>query len=61
MLWRLVCHDIWFVWERLEFLQIEEQEMLCEVPFKVTHLQAISNREFLLKQCAKDIYQIVDS
>ena len=35
MLWRLVCHDIWFVWERMEYLQHDNNEILCEVPFKV--------------------------
>lgn len=34
LLWRLVCHDIWFVWERLEFLQHERDDTLTEVPFR---------------------------
>ncbi|CAH1786443.1 unnamed protein product [Owenia fusiformis] len=36
LLWRLVSHDIWFVWERAEFLQHKDDDILCEVPFKWT-------------------------
>ena len=35
MLWRLVSHDILFVWERVEYLQHDDLEILTEVPFKV--------------------------
>ncbi|KAL9965900.1 hypothetical protein ACROYT_G029758 [Oculina patagonica] len=33
LLWCLVCHDIWFVWERSEFLQQAEGQMLTSKPF----------------------------
>lgn len=36
VLWRLVSHDIWFVWERAEYLQHEDEDILCQVPFKWT-------------------------
>lgn len=35
LLWRLICHDIWFVWERAEYLQQLDEDVLCQVPFKV--------------------------
>ncbi|XP_064635397.1 uncharacterized protein LOC135492725 [Lineus longissimus] len=34
LLWRLISHDIWFVWERAEYLQHRDDEVLCQVPFK---------------------------
>ncbi|KAI0208353.1 hypothetical protein LSAT2_006967 [Lamellibrachia satsuma] len=34
LLWRLVCHDIWFLWERAEYLQQDSDEVLAQVPFK---------------------------
>ncbi|CAG2255849.1 unnamed protein product [Mytilus edulis] len=36
VMWRLVSHDIWFVWERAEYLQHEDEDILCQVPFKWT-------------------------
>lgn len=36
LLWRLICHDIWFVWERAEYLQQLDEDVLCQVPFKWT-------------------------
>ncbi|XP_013397902.1 uncharacterized protein LOC106164510 [Lingula anatina] len=36
LLWRLVSHDIWFVWERAEYLQHAEDQVLVAVPFKWT-------------------------
>ncbi|KAL5006741.1 hypothetical protein ScPMuIL_015547 [Solemya velum] len=36
LLWRLICNDIWFVWERLEYLQHEDEDVITEVPFKWT-------------------------
>lgn len=36
LLWRLICHDIWFVWERLEYLQHENTDIICQVVFKWT-------------------------
>jgi hypothetical protein len=35
LLWRLISHDIWFVWERAEYLQHRDDEVLCQVQFKV--------------------------
>jgi len=35
LLWRLVCHDIWFVWERAEYLQHNNPGVLVQAPFKV--------------------------
>ena len=32
-----MCHDIWFVWERAEYLQHDSDEVLAQVPFKVSH------------------------
>ena len=40
LLWCLVCHDIWFVWERSQFLQQAEGQMLTSKPFSVS----ISNK-----------------
>ncbi|XP_067933694.1 uncharacterized protein [Watersipora subatra] len=34
MLWRLVCHDIWFVWERAEYLQHSDPAVLVQASFK---------------------------
>ncbi|XP_033109700.1 uncharacterized protein LOC117110957, partial [Anneissia japonica] len=34
LLWRLVCHDIWFTWDRLEYLLYNEDKVLTEVPFE---------------------------
>ena len=39
LLWCLVCHDIWFVWERSEFLQQAEGQMLTSKPFSVRNIQ----------------------
>eukprot|EP00057_Strongylocentrotus_purpuratus_P023809 XP_011678283.1 PREDICTED: uncharacterized protein LOC100890957 [Strongylocentrotus purpuratus] len=36
LLWRLVSHDVWFTWERLEYLTHHEDKILCEVPFEWT-------------------------
>lgn len=36
LLWRLVSHDIWFTWERMEFLQIDDAKTLVEIPFQWT-------------------------
>ncbi|KAH9518692.1 hypothetical protein Btru_005995 [Bulinus truncatus] len=36
MLWRLIIHDIWFLWERYEFLQHEDPKIITQVPFKWT-------------------------
>ncbi|XP_050411091.1 uncharacterized protein LOC126825502 [Patella vulgata] len=36
LLWRLISHDIWFVWERAEFLQHDDVDILTQVPFKWT-------------------------
>ncbi|CAH3191429.1 unnamed protein product [Porites evermanni] len=36
LLWCLVCHDIWFVWERSEFLQQAEGQTLTSKPFSWT-------------------------
>ncbi|KAH9518688.1 hypothetical protein Btru_005988 [Bulinus truncatus] len=36
MLWRLINHDIWFLWERYEFLQHEDPKIITQVPFKWT-------------------------
>ncbi|XP_076450581.1 uncharacterized protein LOC143286742 [Babylonia areolata] len=36
LLWRLISHDIWFVWERLEFLQHEDMDVISQVMFKWT-------------------------
>jgi len=35
LLWRLISHDIWFVWERVEYLQVEDLDVLTQVAFKV--------------------------
>lgn len=35
LLWRLISHDIWFVWERLEYLQHEDGDIITMVPFQV--------------------------
>eukprot|EP00794_Sanderia_malayensis_P010823 gene10823-11975_t len=36
LLWCLVCHDIWFVWERSEYLQQEDDGALLSKPFTWT-------------------------
>lgn len=36
LLWCLVCHDIWFVWERCEFLQQAEGQTLTSKAFTWT-------------------------
>ena len=35
LLWRLVCHDIYFLWERIDFLTENNEETLIKVPFNV--------------------------
>ena len=37
LLWRLISHDIWFVWERLEYLQHEDMDVISQVMFKVRY------------------------
>ena len=32
-LWLLVCHDVWFVWERSDFLMLNDLETLCKHEF----------------------------
>lgn len=41
LLWKLIQNDILFVWERVEFLQHDNDEILCEVPFKVTQFNGV--------------------
>ncbi|XP_071809537.1 uncharacterized protein [Asterias amurensis] len=36
LLWRLSTHDIWFTWERLEYLMHHNDKILCEIPFEWT-------------------------
>nr|XP_054761378.1 uncharacterized protein LOC129267777 [Lytechinus pictus] len=36
LLWRLVSHDVWFTWDRLEYLTTNDDRILCEVPFEWT-------------------------
>lgn len=36
LLWRLVSHDIWFTWERMEYLQNNDPKILSEIPFQWT-------------------------
>ncbi|XP_060080381.1 uncharacterized protein LOC132559772 [Ylistrum balloti] len=36
LLWRLISHDIWFVWERAEYLQHVDMDVLTQIPFKWT-------------------------
>ncbi|XP_005093507.2 uncharacterized protein LOC101862335 [Aplysia californica] len=36
LLWRLISHDCWFLWERVEYLQHEDQDVITQVPFKWT-------------------------
>lgn len=43
LLWRLISHDIWFVWERVEYLQVEDLDVLTQVPFKVTVILFIAS------------------
>ena len=38
LLWRLVCHDIYFLWERIDFLTENNEETLIKVPFTVNSL-----------------------
>lgn len=47
LLWCLVCHDIWFVWERSEFLQQAEGQMLTSKPFSVRNIQLHVIKEFI--------------
>ncbi|XP_071830490.1 uncharacterized protein [Apostichopus japonicus] len=34
LLWKLVSHDIWHTWERLEYLTLDNNETLTEIPFE---------------------------
>ncbi|GFO50623.1 ankyrin-3 [Plakobranchus ocellatus] len=34
LLWRLISHDAWFLWERVEYLQHEDQDVITQVPFR---------------------------
>ncbi|XP_070560695.1 uncharacterized protein [Ptychodera flava] len=34
LLWKLIEHDIWFTWERMEFMLQTEDSIIAEVPFK---------------------------
>ena len=43
LLWRLACHDIWFVWDRAEYLRQDSDEVLAAVPFKVSRKYLIYN------------------
>ena len=36
LLWRLSTHDIWFTWERLEYLMHTNDKILCEIPYEVS-------------------------
>ncbi|KAK7098620.1 uncharacterized protein [Littorina saxatilis] len=36
LMWRLISHDIWFTWERLEYLQHEDMDVISQVMFKWT-------------------------
>lgn len=36
LLWCLVCHDVWYVWEKSEFLQKERGTTLVSKPFNWT-------------------------
>ena len=47
LLWCLVCHDIWFVWERSEFLQQAEGQMLTSKPFSVRNVQLHAIQELI--------------
>ena len=47
LLWCLVCHDIWFVWERSEFLQQAEGQMLTLKPFSVRNVQLHAIQELI--------------
>jgi len=38
-LWRLVEHDIWFLWERIDFLLQDDVKALLEVPLKVFEIE----------------------
>jgi hypothetical protein len=38
LLWRLVCHDIFFLWERIDFLSNQDESLLISVPFTVGRL-----------------------
>ena len=37
LLWCLVCHDIWFVWERSDFLQQSDDGSLLSKQFTVSY------------------------
>ena len=32
-------HDIYFIWERAEFLQLDSDEILCQASFKVLYFK----------------------
>ncbi|XP_077994506.1 uncharacterized protein LOC144448226 [Glandiceps talaboti] len=34
LLWKLITHDIWFTWERMEYMLQTEDKSIAEVPFK---------------------------
>jgi hypothetical protein len=34
-MWRLVCHDIWFLWDRIDYLTNQDDQVLAKVPFTV--------------------------
>ncbi|XP_002731751.1 uncharacterized protein LOC100367609, partial [Saccoglossus kowalevskii] len=34
LLWKLITHDIWFCWERLEYMLQTDDRSVTEVPFK---------------------------
>nr|XP_026689433.1 uncharacterized protein LOC100182602 isoform X2 [Ciona intestinalis] len=36
LLWRLVAHDIWFTWERMEFLQQDDDKLISEIAYRWT-------------------------
>ncbi|CAK8680159.1 unnamed protein product [Clavelina lepadiformis] len=36
LLWRLIAHDIWFTWERMEYLQLDDDKALSDIPFRWT-------------------------
>jgi hypothetical protein len=35
LLWKLVCHDIYFLWERIYFLTNQNDKILIKYPFTV--------------------------
>ena len=36
LLWKLVCHDIYFLWTRIDFLSNPDENVLIQVPFTVS-------------------------